>query len=67
MNDQDSIFSAARGNAPVSPPQRLPTFTPFVVLAGILVVVWAFLAFVLPAPHHDTPARTIMQKLVFGS
>ncbi|NHN86682.1 hypothetical protein GOB93_18910 [Acetobacter musti] len=66
MDDRERIFGASR-NEPSGPqPPRLPGFTPFVIVAALLVVIWAVLAFVLPAPEHITPASAVLRQSVQG-
>ncbi|GBR02787.1 hypothetical protein [Acetobacter oeni] len=62
MDEPGSVFTEAQNSSATRQPVKLPTFTPFVIIAGLLVAIWAVLAFVLPPPHHDIPASALLPR-----
>ena len=63
MAENDALFEPSHGQAPEKRPVRKgPTFTPFVIAAVFLVVVWAVLTLAFPASPDTLPASTILKN-----
>ncbi|MFT8898146.1 MAG: hypothetical protein ABF968_14485 [Acetobacter sp.] len=63
MAENDALFEPSSGKAPEKRPVRKgPTFTPFVVAAALLVIVWAVMTFAFPGSPDTLPASTILKN-----
>ncbi len=65
MAENDARFEPSPKKAPEKRPVRKgPTFTPFVIAAVFLVIVWGILTFVFPASPNTLPASMILKNTV---
>lgn len=63
MAEEDTLFQPSSGKTPEKRPVRkLPTFTPFIVAAALLVIVWGVLTFAFPSSSGSLPASTILKN-----
>lgn len=63
MAENDALFEPSHRKAPEKRPVRKgPTFTPFVVAAVLLVIIWALLTFAFPASPGTLPASMILKN-----